>query len=369
MVPTMVLLHATARTAIFALFFHAIVTAQPLRAWQTEDNFWQVSPTGSSASLRGLELCADGQTIWACGSQSTVIRSDNLGKTWMSVSPTGFEKLEFRSITAWDSQRAMIASAGTPAVVLATEDGGKTWQEILRRPEEKAFFDAMKFFDKERGILFSDPVENKWLILFTSDGGRQWKEIAKDSIPNLQVGEAAFAASNSALHVNTSGQAWIGTGGVNNQRSRVYSSIDFGQTWADSYCPIPSGEASGIFSIASSSQGRIVAVGGDYRPDQKSLHTAAFSDDSGKTWRLAALEPIAFRSSVITVPHPSKPIIQWVTTGPSGTDISTDGSIWKNVSTTGFHVLASHPNGTLVAVGSDGRFAVAQSEKLFVEFP
>jgi photosystem II stability/assembly factor-like uncharacterized protein len=355
----MIPLIATARISILSMFFAVVCTNPSAQAWQTQDDFWRVLPTGTSVSLRGLEMCSDGETVWACGSNSTVIRSDNLGKSWKTVSPIGFEKLEFRSITAWDSQRAMIASAGTPAVVLATKDGGQTWQEILRRPEEKAFFDALKFFDKQRGILFSDPVDDKWLILITSDGGQKWQEVAKDSIPKLQVDEAAFAASNSALHVNASGRAWLGTGGVTGDSSRVYYSTDFGQTWVDSLCPIPSGEAAGIFSIASSPEGRLVAVGGDYRPEQRSRHTSAFSDDDGKTWRLAAIEPTAFRSSIVTVPHPTKPIIRWVTTGPSGTDISEDGSSWKSVSMTGFHVLATHPNGTLIAVGSDGRFGIA----------
>lgn len=349
----------TVPLTMLLLWIHLPLFAQ---AWQNQEELWQVSATGSNASLRGLELCLDGRTVWTCGSHSTVLRSNDLGQTWQAVNPAGFEKLEFRSIKAWDSKRAIIASAGTPAIVLSTEDGGETWQEILRRTEEKAFFDALRFFDSERGVLLSDPVDDKWLILTTSNGGRSWKEVARSALPEVQVGEAAFAASNSALHVTPNGRAWVGTGGIVSKCSRVYYSSDFGETWHESLCPIPSGEASGIFSIASASTGRLVAVGGDYRPDQDSPYTAAYSDDSGKTWHLSAVQPNAFRSSVVVLTAASGssdtdgPSEFWVATGPSGTDISSDGEHWAIGSTQGFHALASHPNGTLIAVGSEGRF-------------
>lgn len=346
--------------AFFLGFF--LLPVQMTQAWQTPSSFWKVSSTGFKASLRGLDICEDGQTIWACGSNSTVIRSEDLGGTWKSVSPAGYDKLEFRSIVAWDRKKAMIASAGSPAVVLLTDNGGETWREILKRTEEKAFFDALKFFNPTQGVVFSDPVDGKWLILTTNDQGQSWNEVPRASIPPLKDGEAAFAASNSALHLQASGQAWIGTGGIKAEQSRVYLSQDFGQTWSDSYCPIPSGEAAGIFSIASSPKGRVVAVGGDYRPDQSSLHTAAYSDDNGQTWRLANREPASFRSSIVSIPNTNRSNPAWIATGPSGTDVSDDGSIWKNVSETGFHVLAVHSNGTVVAVGSEGRFGIVKSK-------
>jgi photosystem II stability/assembly factor-like uncharacterized protein len=345
--------------ALYVVFATAFFS-NTVNAFQNNEEFWQVLPTGVTASLRGLELCDDGQAIWACGANSTVVRSPDLGKSWTNVSPSGFDKLEFRSIHAWNGNQALIASAGTPAVVLRTDDAGQTWKEVLRRTEEKAFFDALKFYDSKRGILFSDPVDDKWLILTTEDGGQTWKEVSANSLPKLQAGEAAFAASNSALCVGNSGQAWIGTGGVKSDQARVYRSANFGQTWQDSFIPIPSAEAAGIFSIVNSLSGRLVAVGGDYRGDAKSLHTAAYSDDQGRTWKLAEVEPSAFRSSVVVLLSQTTKSETWFTTGPGGTDASQDGAVWRSVSKVGFHVLDAHPNGTLVAVGSEGRFGIAK---------
>jgi|694.fasta_scaffold10443_9 photosystem II stability/assembly factor-like uncharacterized protein len=333
---------------------------QNVRAWQPPAEFWTLSSTGSRASLRGLQICDDDQTIWACGNNSTVLRSEDLGQIWSQVSPQGYEKIDFRSIAAWDKKNAMIASAGTPAIVLATHDGGSHWHEVLRRSEEKAFFDGLKFFNRQQGIVFSDPVDEKWLILTTADSGKTWTEVPKSALPLLKEGEAAFAASNSALYVSADGKAWIGTGGIQSVHSKIYRSNNFGRTWQESSSPLPSGEASGIFSIAQDNTGRLVAVGGDYRPDKESPHTAVFSDDQGATWQLASVEPKSFRSSVIALPHTSETQTSWLTTGPTGTDISEDGSTWKPCSETGFHVLATNSSGIVVAVGSDGRFGMAR---------
>lgn len=333
---------------------------QNVAAWQLPGEFWRVSSTGSHASLRGLQICEDQKTIWACGNHSTVLRSEDLGKTWSQLSPKGYDNIDFRSIAAWDKQNAMIASAGTPAIVLATDDGGAHWKEVMRRSEEKAFFDGLKFFNRQQGIVFSDPVEGKWLILTTADSGNSWNEVPKSALPPLKEGEAAFAASNSALFVSADGKAWLGTGGIQSNSSRIYRSNDFGRTWQESVSPLPSGDAAGIFSITQAETGRLVAVGGDYRPDKKSSHTAAYSDDQGATWHLASAEPTAFRSSVIALTHPIETKTRWIATGPSGTDLSDDGSTWKQCSETGFHVLATNSSGIVVAVGSDGRFGMAR---------
>jgi photosystem II stability/assembly factor-like uncharacterized protein len=324
------------------------------------DDFWTMMDTGSKSSLRGLVLCDDAKTVWACGSAGTVLTSQDLGKSWKNVGPTGFDKLEFRSIAAWSAEEAIIASAGTPAIVLKTDNGGQTWREVLRRPEEKAFFDGLRFYDRQRGILFSDPVAGHWLILTTQDGGETWTEIPSASLPLLRNGETAFAASNSSLQIANGGSAWLATGGGNYPSTRIYYSVDYGRSWKESLCPLPSGEASGVFSVAQSTQRKLIAVGGDYRGDAKSAHSAAYSADLGKTWTLCSGEPKDFRSCVICWNAPNSKNDVWLTVGPSGTDRSIDGEHWESVSQIGFHVIAGHSTGTVIAVGSEGRCGVAQ---------
>ena len=48
----------------------------------------------------------------------------------------------------------------------------------------------------------------------------------------------------------------------------------------------------------------------------------------------------------------------WLSTGPTGTDISDDGQDWRSIGETGFHALSLLPDGTPLATGSEGRIAI-----------
>lgn len=329
--------------------------------WQSDPLTWELAPTGTRASLRGLAVVGD-KVIWACGSASTVVVSKDGGASWNDASPA-FDDLEFRSIHAWDDRRACIASAGSPAILLRTEDAGETWTEVYREPSSSAFFDGLQFWDEQRGICFSDPVDGNLLILETRDSGLHWKPIDKSVLKPTLEGEAGFAASNSSLATGPEGRVWIGTGGISSSTSRVHYRNHFAANWEISECPIPSGQAEGIFSIAISAHkdqqpksqegpALMVAVGGDYRADATSRATAAISRDGGVSWNLPKSPPPAFRSCVISLKGGG-----WLSVGPTGCDFSPDAEHWTTFDSTGFHVV-QQGNEDVFAVGSDGRFAV-----------
>lgn len=324
---------------------------------------WTESSTGSDASLRGISVVG-GKTIWACGSVGTVVRTNDGGKSWNQCGPSEFNRLEFRSIAAFSDQDATIASAGTPAVILQTRDGGKTWQERYRNEAKTAFFDALKFWNvsgttarnPKQGIACSDPVDGRFLVVTTSDGGDTWKAIDAAAAPAARDDEAAFAASNSSLLVGKNGVAWFGTGGAASDHSRVLFSEDYGQQWAAFDCPISSGQAAGIFSIASSTdETTLIAVGGDSRPGEPSKQTAAISRDGGRSWKVAAKPPAAFVSAVTFRADNANE--KWIAVGPTGSFASADGDHWERFSNAGFHAIAVSDSGTILAVGSAGRFA------------
>ncbi len=194
------------------------------------------SRRGSQASLRGLSVTAHSTTnqpvVWASGSKGTILITSDLGKQWQSVGPAAYPELEFRSLHAWNEQSAMVASAGTPAIVLKTTDAGKSWREVYRDAHPKAFFDGLKFIDEKRGVLFGDPIDGCFTVLTTEDAGESWRMVTRDALPAAREGEAAFAASNSAMIVAEPGSIWIGTGGCNSPHSRVLVSHDFGKSWS-----------------------------------------------------------------------------------------------------------------------------------------
>src|SRR5215203_101819 len=55
---------------------------------------WHDTPTGSTASLRGLSAVS-ANVAWASGSVGTVLRTTDRGTTWQSVGPPGTSTLQF----------------------------------------------------------------------------------------------------------------------------------------------------------------------------------------------------------------------------------------------------------------------------------
>lgn len=329
--------------------------AATLARAQTEELKWELGPTGTAASLRGLSAVSN-RIVWASGSTATVLRSTDGGSSWVECGPTGFPDLEFRSIHAWDAQQACIASAGTPAVILRTRDGGRNWRVVYKCDSETAFLDGLKFWDQQRGIAFGDPVDGKLLIVETRDGGRSWFSISDQNLPGARENEAGFAASNSALAVGIDGRVWIGTGGTQDVHSRIYFRSGWEAGWQAKSCPLPSGPTQGIFSVCTDPAGeKVVVVGGDYRPNVESVRTAVWSGDSGASWTVAKRPPAAYRSSVVYSRGVLEPM--FIAAGPTGTEYSPDGFDWIPFSKNGFHVLAA-TSGAVFAAGADGRFAI-----------
>lgn len=344
-----------------------------LQAAAEEGLAWELGPTGSQASLRGLAL-ADRQLVWLCGTAGAVLRSSDGGSSWIECGPAEFPSSDFRSIHAWDGLTACIASAGAPAVILKTCDGGTSWQEVFRDPAPEAFIDALKFWDAQRGIALGDPVDGAFSLWETSDGGEHWRAFDRSQRPTARTGEAAFAASNSALAVAAGGRVWIGTGGSDAAESRILSRESWTSSWSSTVCPLPSSASEGVFSIgvsaaemASAQQSagaakaeahaaKLVVVGGDYRPEQNSRATAAYMLTGGQPWQLAPQPPTAFCSAVVYVELPEAKLRGWVATGPTGSFFSPDGLRWRQFAASGFHVLAALP-GQVLAAGSNGRFA------------
>ena len=226
---------------------------------------WQLTPTGSTASLRGLSAVSE-RVAWASGSAGTVLRTTNKGATWQSVGPPGTEALQFRDIEAFDQRTAVILSIGdTPDAfrIYRTTDAGQTWSLVFQNTEPTAFYDCMAFFDKHRGLALSDPINGRFRILATSDGGRSWHVVAADMPPALP-GEFAFAASGQCITTAGGRDAWFGTGGM--QLREFFHSSDRGQTWTVSATPMLSGPTAGINALAFRDVEHGLAVGGDFDP-------------------------------------------------------------------------------------------------------
>jgi hypothetical protein len=173
-----------------------------------------------------------------------------------------------------------------------------------------------------------------------------------ESRPAAVAGEAAFAASGTALVARGPALAWIGSGGG---AAHVFASRDAGSSWTAYATPLVSGGSSqGVFSLAFADLVRGVAVGGDYQRADSSRGNAAFTTDGGKTWTAATAAPRGYRSGASAILRGGS--VTAIAVGTSGSDISSDGGrSWSPIDSTGFNAVQFAPGGSAYAVGAGGR--------------
>ena len=315
------------------------------------DFSWQLTPTGSTARLRGLSVVSS-SVVWASGSGGTVLRTVNGGTTWQNVGPPGTATLQFRDIEAFDASNAVILSIGPgeESRVYVTSNGGQSWTLAFVNEDPNAFYDCMAFFDRHRGLALSDPVQGRFRILATSNGGQSWRVLDTEMPPALP-GEFAFAASGQCITTAGGRDAFFGTGG--DVEARVFHSGDRGQTWQVSTTPIRSGPSAGIFALAFRDPRHGLAAGGDFAAPAASPDALALTANGGATWQLVADAPNEYRSGAHWVNGRVAIIV-----GPTGSDATADaGRSWRNFDGGSFDTVDCAGGWTCWASGEQGRVA------------
>jgi photosystem II stability/assembly factor-like uncharacterized protein len=299
---------------------------------------WTLQPSGVTARLRGVSAVSR-RVVWASGSGSTVLRSEDGGVSWKKIVVTP-DTLDFRDIDGIGEQTAYVLSIGNGAAsrIYQTTNGGASWTLQFRNDDQRAFLDAMSFWDADHGLVIGDSIDHQFYILATSNGGRNWSRVPPDKLPPALVNEGAFAASGTNIAVCGKSYAWIGLGSA--ARARVLRTTDGGRTWKISETPIKSGQSSGIFSVAFRDQKHGVVVGGDYQKEKEAVDNLALTSDGGTTWTLVK-GLSGFRSLVAYLPGTTT----LVALGPSGGDYSTDdGHTWTPLAGPGFDTFSFAPH-------------------------
>src|SRR6516165_2852627 len=103
--------------------FPLLIGLQVLISFQTVNGQEiQMLAGGRPVSLRGLSV-VDDQTIWVSGSEGTVGRSVDGGKTWTWTKVPGHEHTDFRDVEAFSDVEAVIMGVAEPALIMRTSDG------------------------------------------------------------------------------------------------------------------------------------------------------------------------------------------------------------------------------------------------------
>jgi hypothetical protein len=296
-----------------------------------------------NASFRGLSV-VDNNLVWVSGSNGTVGKSLDGGKTWEWMTVKGFEKTDFRDIEAFDKNTAVIMGISEPAYILRTEDGGQTWKVVFEDNTKGMFLDAMEFWNIQSGIVIGDPINNRFFIGRTFDGGKTWRGIPDKYKPVSDSGEACFASSGTNIRKLNKAEAVFVSGGLTSHvfiRDRKIS------------IPILQGkESTGANSIAVKNKKTMIVVGGDFTKKEDTLKNCVITKDGGATWVSPKTAPTGYRSCVEYLNKNT-----WITCGLNGVDISDDnGMNWKNISKESFHVCRKAKKGNAVYLaGNNGR--------------
>jgi photosystem II stability/assembly factor-like uncharacterized protein len=328
----------------YIIFVGVLITSCTLAQTSSIINF----EVNIKSSFRGLSVVND-SVVWVSGSAGWVGRSLNGAVTWEFKQVAGFEKVDFRSLYAFNSQTAIIANAGSPASILLTVNGGESWKTVYTNTHPDAFFDGVDFWNNQQGIMYGDPIDGRMLLVKTLDGGKTWQEFSDDHRPLLNEGEASFAASGTGIRCYDKSLLMISTGG---KVSNLYSTTNLGKKWNVQSPPIIQGESStGIFSIAFRDK-RGIVVGGDYLQDSLKVKHILLTRDAGKNWHAPATPTRGYRECVEFI---SNKII--IATGPSSTDVSyNEGNDWQPLSAEkGFHVVRKARKGKLVVLAGSGK--------------
>jgi len=295
-------------------------------------------------------ICAvDEYIVWSSGSQGQVLLTTDGGESWRKISVPECEDTEFRSLHAWDAERALVFDISPEGRAFMTIDGGVNWEQVYSSPVEGAFFNSLKFSNDLQGVAISDPIDDQIFILKTADGGRTWTRL--ENTPACVNGEINFAASNTCIEYLSTGEVYIVTGG---SRSRILSSMDHGKNWKFTETPAIRGESAGLFSVNFLNTENGVAVGGDFNDPAREGVRAIYTEDGGIHWAQADSMPAGYRSCVVSIKDELL-----FTIGKTGCDYSTDGGKnWAIMDTAGYYAASAIiGHNSLFVCGSEGRIA------------
>lgn len=234
--------------------------------------------------------------------------------------------------------------------ILAKTDGVKFLDYVIPSGNiwYGVFLDGMDFYGNT-GFIMGDPKDGFFTLSYSVDGGNTWKA-CEGKVPHME-GEAGFAASGTNVQVLNDSTFVFVSGG---KKSRYFISKDQGRTWEWTSLPFLTSLTSGAFSIFMEDETNGVLVGGDYANPDLNLNVAYFTDDGGKFWMNADVQPRGYRSCVIF-----KDGIYY-SCGTNGIDVSLDmGREWIPFADGNFFAMCTDDK-HLYATMKDGKIKVME---------
>ncbi len=252
----------------------------------------------------------------------------------------------FRSI-AHNSLGVFALSIENPALLYKRDYNGQL-SLVYKEESEGVFYDALHFVDDRVGYALGDNYDSCMSVLKTTDGGLHWDKLLCDYLPESELGEGAFAASNTNIDSNSE-IIWMAT-----TKGNLYKSTDKGINWKSIQTPIVDSLAThGIYSLDFYNEKLGVIYGGDYTQPTYNQNNFALTKDGGISWELKADgSNLGYKSCIQYVPGSKGK--QMVVVGFTGIGVSNDGgNTWASLSEEGFYTLRFIDANTAIAAGKN----------------
>ena len=148
-----------------ALGFAILLSLLAINAFAADRTWTLVRESRWQAGFSDIHFVSQ-QDGWIVGSDATILRTNDGGKTWEQPSKPLPFKIDFHKVWFLNPQTGWIA--GEDGAVLKTTDNGETWT-VLDTGTRRAL-SAVFFVDAEHGWAGGDGG----LIIHTTDGGDTW---------------------------------------------------------------------------------------------------------------------------------------------------------------------------------------------------
>jgi photosystem II stability/assembly factor-like uncharacterized protein len=238
----------------------------------------------------------DAANGWAI-TDTGVVRTNDSGKTWHDVTPSGVGKLGFGTAFYFlDSNHGWVVSGNpsdpTSGTLYRTQDGGATWQSNA----VNFFMGNLVFVNASNGWMMSSlgvaVGSNAVAIFQTTDGGQTWKQTyVNDPTKQGAASTLPLGGLKDGITPADMNNAWVGGIIYTPGEIYLYQTQDAGQTWKLQPVQIPSGYEQAQFETVGP---QFVSAQDAYLPVHVSTQNGVmlavyYSHDGGSNWALTPL--------------------------------------------------------------------------------
>lgn len=308
----------------------------------------------ANVSFRGLAFESP-TTFVVSGSNNTVGKTIDGGKTFKWINPTIVQNRDFRDIEVLSKDHYLAMGIDSPAYLLLTKDGGKTWTKVYENAQKGIFLDAMYVDAKNKKIyVLGDPLEagKPFVLTSTTTDPTKWEatKMLNGQATRLKNPKEAFFASSGSNIYADGNQVLLVSGGA---ASNLYR-----------YTP-KGGQLYGLDKSASLTAGINgmaydlminvgYLVGGDYKkPSDSANNLYKFSIVNNQLqfdnlWKY----PQGYKSGVAII---SKEKV--LVCGYSGVEYTADGGFnWKSITKDSYNTCSLSPDKkSVILVGNNGK--------------